>query len=1752
MGAADTETEVRPPKVERPLWRRLLKFVLVATLTLVVVLGLAIGFFHLPVGKDIIRGMIEDGVAQRFDGKVTLGAFDWAIFSDIQLSDLQIATPDGRPVVKVASVGITPDWGSLTGKPRLERIAVKGVTVDLEAFDDGTNTLTRMQREVPTQLVDASIDALTLEGLNVVIRAPADASLQLANGAGELSLDLGLLETGSLTMVLKSFTADVTTIAPRTTSALRAEAELGETAPWKGGTRARFPLSVQGRVDVGWGAPFTVGEAGPKPPAAAPTRLDAVFTPTGGELVVESPDVRLARAVMKLPLELPRISARLDAGKLVVEVGSYRLGPMSTAGIVAETRLLEALAAGGAAAVAAAPIEVSVRGFHMDAEGLNALTAPPSQAEAGTPAPPPLLADIDADLGGKGTLGDLRLSGEARWGAARLGLDGQLDLRNALLPVWEFTFKGRDIAPKALLALPQAPEIAARFELWLKGRGLFPPDADLETRLDLSGLEVAGEEVDTLTLAAGVAGEKITVSQFEVKVFGQRLLVTGEADRVTRSFRAVATSRLDLARAFEETAIAELLPSPLPRGSGTLALDLAVSGRLTTEAMAALEEGVRAQRPPDLPGLPFEALDVDGKVAIDALKFNDFELGSLAFDLDLKGDGGPPAGPLTLLVKDVVLAPPGGRTMRIDKLALDVALAGPESRFRVEVESASEALAFVAAGRLGVDVDAMTGRLTLETLDATRGAFKARLDAPTTLDLARDGARLAPLRLAVGGGVVALDADVRVDPPADGAPATIRSFRVDGSAEGLDTARLAAALGPAGRGLRNVPARIDGFFRASGTPAAPSADFRLTARTRARTGVPALIAEIDGDVATPGAKGRLSVRPAKAAGRRAWFEASWTLPVLWPETPGGMARLAGSRPMALKAELLERSLARWGEALGLEGLAGEASLEADIGGTPARPKGAWSFLLELPRVPNPRGGAALPALRVAAGGNVTPGDGRGVAHVGKADIMSDNVSLAHSDWRGTLAVSPLLLPLGAPLPAWTLEGSFHQDLGAALAWARLLLPPAARTTRLTAAQRGTFKAHGRGADVAADLDATLSVDAADGPEAIRPFVAALPLSSSTRLTVSDDALRLVQTTTVDPARGGETLSSAELEVGLGGRGLLRTLPRLMRQRAAADFPISGRFSAPRRAIDALARLFRLPPDLVADLAAMGGTVGADVRVGGRLGDPTLDGGGGWIGFRTTGGGTANAEFRLATGDDLGLELLHGPPGRAFRIGVEAPRLPAILKAFQNGQAARVRVTAGHTGGDAVSLGNLTPAHPLLAKLPPVEGALRGDIAAVLDVFSDGANLDALGGGLQVDGLALPIPESSRRFRDGRVVVSMSRDAVTLDTFELHESDDHREDRWLKLTGRVDLASLAAELRVTSLDFLIGGLGPDAPDGELDLDLAIGVVPGSPLGVTLRFDHLDLDAPDRFVRAHYAQILSHGDVFDPARLGDAMPAPGVLPVPKGLVPPIPESLALNVAIIFPKPGRLGFFPLDIDLVGRLDATIADRSVDLRGRLDVPRGTLGAMGWDLDLHEGAITADGPLDTAKMELTFGIEPVAIAQRDTTITGWHGGKAFITARATVNKGLETIFSGVGGPNVLDMATFLNTGRARLFAAPDLPPSATVRFGNLDQGLVNTFIATNLRNFIFMDRTLGWSDSLVDHAAYGRVERFDMQRFVDDTGLRVAMKGRPPAMGVNRLELGLDWLLLNRNRAVMGVGPRLGLDARLGLGVFWEWSSAD
>jgi hypothetical protein len=456
---------------------------------------------------------------------------------------------------------------------------------------------------------------------------------------------------------------------------------------------------------------------------------------------------------------------------------------------------------------------------------------------------------------------------------------------------------------------------------------------------------------------------------------------------------------------------------------------------------------------------------------------------------------------------------------------------------------------------------------------------------------------------------------------------------------------------------------------------------------------------------------------------------------------------------------------------------------------------------------------------------------------------------------------------------------------------------------------------------------------------------------------------------------------------------------------------------------------------------------------------------------------------------------------------------------------------------------------------------RDPVLAKTRPLAPGSNL---AGHLTIGGLDIAVPDTDRHMLDGIIKIVATADALNIERIYFREADIQRPDRTVTMTGAVawkDLVPSTVRLDIKTHEWLVMGLGFDDPEAELDsaINIQLDALDQPIKKVVVTVESLALNSPDRFVRAHQAKFPAYDDLIYVTKDQASGKLPFKRPATPSATPPDPNT-GFDISLRIPESIHVivgAPSPIELKLHGNMDVTMRGADINLKGRLDMTEGVLGAMGRDFTLQRGAVTADGGIDTALAEMVFAHKPNDIALRDVG-AGDHNNLATITVRASAKNGLQTIFGGVSGPYLLDMATFLNTGRGRLWGPPDSPTSETVRFGHLEQGLVNSFVQTNLRNLIFMDRANGWAPMQEDYAQYGRLRHFDMQRFLpaeDRTrspGQRIRFAAQPLDIGRGPFELAYDWLLVSDPRAVFGFGPFVDFDLRAGVGFSFEWSSTD
>src|SRR5690606_29891185 len=197
-----TDTTVTPETeatVARPLWRRALGWVGWAVLAVLVLLLGFVGWLHTGWGQDWIRGKVEEAVAKRVDGTVTLDGVDVALFGDIGLEGLHIQDTRGNEVIGLARLDVELVWSSLLGSEIvIESLAIEGLALEIEELEDGTTTLDGLFIPQPPSGEPPSDKTIRLDRI-----ALSDSHVKVARRDGntltieDLTLDAGFEITPS-------------------------------------------------------------------------------------------------------------------------------------------------------------------------------------------------------------------------------------------------------------------------------------------------------------------------------------------------------------------------------------------------------------------------------------------------------------------------------------------------------------------------------------------------------------------------------------------------------------------------------------------------------------------------------------------------------------------------------------------------------------------------------------------------------------------------------------------------------------------------------------------------------------------------------------------------------------------------------------------------------------------------------------------------------------------------------------------------------------------------------------------------------------------------------------------------------------------------------------------------------------------------------------------------------------------------------------------------------------------------------------------------------------------------------------------------------------------------------------------------------------------------------------------------------------------------------------------------------------------
>ena len=961
--------------------------------------------------------------------------------------------------------------------------------------------------------------------------------------------------------------------------------------------------------------------------------------------------------------------------------------------------------------------------------------------------------------------------------------------------------------------------------------------------------------------------------------------------------------------------------------------------------------------------------------------------------------------------------------------------------------------------------------------------------------------------------------------------------------------RLSSLARLRGKRLAGLDGMVSGRASVHGTKAQPeaTAQFRITAGRTDVSGGPALRADLRLDADKHHANVDLSVvKTAAGAPDDELATVQARLPIFVDGANRGIAR---GRPVSVKLVVPRRALADLIALLPpeiaakLSKLPPDTELEAgvDLTGTTDAPHGTFSLGAQTGLL------GASSKQRVRLDGTLQPQGGRS-AIASQLNVWVDGQTepTAWAKATATLGRSPFL-------PGATQE----VDWGLRLAVPRhalesLPLPDKARDV----AGEVVFDAeiHGNRHDLAADVDLALENVRRAGKG---PFAVKLHASVTGERTTVGLGLQ---------AAGLDALL-ASAEIGLSGRGLLDAV----RAKTVGDPSLAGKIELPRRRI---ADWKALAPKLEEVLGELGG----ELRLGGTIKEPTVEGGVELNGVQTIDGhdGHATVELR-ADHDRVSARVELGASGAGpVALAVDAPRseLLELLRSKQGERAAALQIQAR---ADKVPLESVVPkmtrSFPELAVTGMLDWAMDGTVQLASRDGVRSVQDAALTGTMQVQNGAFVIPHTNRRYHGMTLRITSTREALVLNTLQVAERDREKENRTIALQGRVDWHNLKPQhvaLQMTAADWLVFGgdlMGrPDAPRATLSANLEVAAdLTGPRRRVDTWVRSLALRMPDRFDKATWPERTSLGDVI----FLDETTAPGgQLPVPESkravaIAQPAPEPAApeaksggTDIVVHIPKPIRLQKPPFEFIVVGEVGVTLNAGAPKpaVAGVLTIVDGSLALGGRKQTVdpaHTSTITFDAEHPAGALDLYLHYTPHPVVLQDMSGASAGGSEERLHLVGAIAKPVSTV-EGVGNADLWDMLPTYNAGRVKFTSQPDMPATQTVQFPRDNDVIMLSYMAVNMPHNLFLNRINVWADPYDDRMSYGRLRHLEADRYTEDGKVRIRATARPPTVGQSGAEIEADYLRHNGPRTKAGAGVTAG--SRLGGGpvLFWEWSSDD
>ncbi len=986
-------------------------------------------------------------------------------------------------------------------------------------------------------------------------------------------------------------------------------------------------------------------------------------------------------------------------------------------------------------------------------------------------------------------------------------------------------------------------------------------------------------------------------------------------------------------------------------------------------------------------------------------------------------------------------------------------------------------------------------------------------------------------KLHVAGGTATIDATLALrpgEPDSDGK----RKLSLDTVSADvkLSHVRLSSLASIRGKKLDGFDGAIDGHVQVRGTKAAPRLDAHLVVNAKPKDSRDSMRATL----VAKGDKHTLDIDiDVQKNGRETLASVKAHLPIDASRkglSPGRELSVKVNVPRQRVSDLRELLPPAVREKLSKVPKTTEVEVDVDLGGSSSHPEGTFHVV----------GETALMApifstkQRVDLGGKITS-DGSGSHLTTELGVWLDTrkPKAATANLDANFRRSPLI-PGGAKELDWKLVLDLPRQR-----IEELPLPPRGLT--------GGFAAHIALTGNRSDVNGTVLVNLDD---VHRDDLG--PLAANVLVTLDHTETRLAA-----------KVSAAKLEalrvngkIGVAGDGLILRA----KNKQLGDPSLEINVDLPRHRLD---RWAVLRPKL----AELEGSFGGKILVEGSAKEPL-----------------ANGELTL---DDF--DMLDKKRGRAaVTLLVDAKSLGASVSVGHAGEQPklRVNVTGDRTAlvgllrskeGDAQAelllsirgdseLGAVVP--KIKKKFPDIRA--KGDLDWNMDgkvalASHDGirALADAwIEGKLTLAHGEVPIPQSSRVYKNIELDVSASKDALSINQLSARESDREKKSRSLDLHAKVGWEKLRPQsiaLDLQTKDWLLFGsqtLGkPDAPRATLSAKIDVtGTLSETSRKVEVVVASLDLRMPDRFDKAHWPEEISLGDIVyldEPSAAVGKLPQPERTPPPP---PPNPSAIDTEIAVRIPHRIHIQKPPFDMQATGSLDVKISGGERHVSGEVQVHDGAMELGGNTLAVskkHKSRILFDAEHPKGELDLWVEKPPNPVVLANVSQVSAGGDEVRIHLTGAIAKPTSTV-TGVGNADLWDILPVFNAGRVKFASDPDRPPSSTPQLPREYDVVLLSYMAVNLPHNLFLSRMNAWSDEYDDRFAYGKIRHMHADRYSKSGKTRIRATERPPTMGQSNAELEADYLLLNRPRTKAGVGVVGGSRAGGGPALFFEWASDD